>query len=72
MKAKAVVTTDIRVVGGQSTSLKEKVVAALNTDNMGEHEVEFVLVARRQDSATNSEVRFKLYIPGLSNIKFAS
>ncbi len=52
VKAKAIITTDVRVVGGECKSLKKKVVEALNSSTEGEHEVKFVLVARRQDDET--------------------
>ena len=46
VKAKAVITADIRVIGGKTRNLKEKIARALSSVDTS---VQFVLVAKRND-----------------------
>ena len=52
VKAKAVITADIRVVGGEQKNLKEKIVRTLSKRDTS---VEFVLIAKRSDTPLPSQ-----------------
>ena len=58
VRAKAVITADIRVIGGKTKNLKEKIARALSN---GATSVQFVLVVKRSDTLSGKVGKCNLY-----------